>query len=84
LVGFLNAYQISGIPKYLGYIENNWSFIKQYLLDKQNGEWYWGIKEDHSIMSGEDKAGLWKCPYHNSRACLETIRRLQTQLSPVT
>jgi mannobiose 2-epimerase len=39
-------------------------------------EWYWGILADHSPMPDKDKAGFWKCPYHNSRACLEIIRRL--------
>jgi len=39
-------------------------------------EWYWGVLADHSPMPDKDKAGFWKCPYHNSRACLEIIRRL--------
>lgn len=76
MIGFFNAYEISGNENHLQYSFNNWQFIKQYILDKENGEWYWGIKEDHSIMTGEDKAGLWKCPYHNARACLEIIKRI--------
>ena len=47
------------------------------LLDKQNGEWYWGINEDYTIMQHQDKAGFWKCPYHNSRACIELIGRIE-------
>jgi len=76
LVGFLNAWQLTGDEKHLQRVFDTWAFIKEYLLDKKNGEWYWGIKDDHSIMRGEDKAGIWKCPYHNSRACLETLHRL--------
>jgi mannobiose 2-epimerase len=77
LVGFLNAWQISGDEKYLRYVFNNWAFIKKHILDQQHGEWFWGIRNDYSVMPGEDKVGLWKCPYHNVRACLETIRRLR-------
>ena len=28
-------------------------------------------------MEKEDKVGIWKCPYHNGRACLEIIKRIQ-------
>jgi mannobiose 2-epimerase len=77
LVGFLNAWQVSGDKKYLDYVLNTWGFIQRHILDKQYGEWFWGVKSDYSIMPGEDKVGIWKCPYHNGRACLETIRRLQ-------
>ncbi|AYL94099.1 AGE family epimerase/isomerase [Mucilaginibacter celer] len=76
MVGFYNAWQVSGDKKYLELAVANWAFIKNKILDKQNGEWFWGIKADGSIMPGEDKAGLWKCPYHNSRACLEIIKRI--------
>ncbi|XHR95772.1 AGE family epimerase/isomerase [Mucilaginibacter sp. UC70_90] len=76
MVGFYNAWQVSGNDKYFNLVLKNWAFIKDKILDKQNGEWFWGIKADGSTMPGEDKAGFWKCPYHNSRACIEIIRRI--------
>src|SRR5690606_41326691 len=50
-----------------------WSYIQQYIVDKENGEWYWSRLENGSVNEGEDKAGFWKCPYHNGRMCLEMI-----------
>jgi mannobiose 2-epimerase len=76
MVGFYNAYQISDNEKYLQYSINSWQFINQHILDTESGEWFWGVKGDHTIMQTEDKVGLWKCPYHNSRACLEIIKRI--------
>jgi len=76
MVGFFNAWQISNDYAFLQLCLLNWDFIKDKILDKDNGEWFWGITEDGSPMQGEDKAGLWKCPYHNSRACMEIIRRI--------
>jgi cellobiose epimerase len=77
LVGFYNAWQVSGRHEFLQLAFNNWSFIKQYIRDNENGEWFWGVLEDHTVMPGQDKAGLWKCPYHNGRACMEIIRRVR-------
>ena len=76
MIGFMNAYQITNDKKYLQHSLNSWQFVKAYIKDEENGEWFWGIKEDHSIMANEDKIGLWKCPYHNLRACLEIIKRI--------
>lgn len=76
MVGFYNAYQVTADKSFLEMSINSWTFIKQYLLDSKHGEWYWGVKEDYSVMEGEDKAGLWKCPYHNGRACLEILKRI--------
>lgn len=80
MVGFFNAWQVSGQVQYLNHSLNSWGFTRQYLLDRRHGEWYWGIREDHTLMPGEDKAGFWKCPYHNGRACMELIRRIHTLL----
>lgn len=79
VVGFYNAYQVSGDAQFRAYSEGAWRFIQQHLLDRERGEWYWGVRPDYSLMPGEDKAGLWKCPYHNGRACLEMLRRLAAE-----
>jgi len=79
MLGFYNAWDITNNDTYLQQSVNSWSFIKNYLLDLTRGEWVWGVKEDHSIMEGKDKAGFWKCPYHNARACMELIKRIGNQ-----
>ena len=76
VVGFYNAYQVSGDAQFRAMAEGAWRFTQQHILDKQNGEWFWGVHADNSLMAGEDKAGFWKCPYHNGRACLEMLVRL--------
>jgi len=77
LVGFFNAWQITNDKKFLTRSYQTWEFIKQHIKDSRKGEWFWGVNEDYSPMQ-KDKAGFWKCPYHNSRACLEIIRRIST------
>ncbi|UPZ15650.1 AGE family epimerase/isomerase [Flavobacterium humidisoli] len=76
VIGFYNAYQLTGKEEYLDIVYKNWKFIKKYMIDQQNGEWYWGVYDDYSVMK-KDKAGFWKCPYHNGRACLELIHRIE-------
>jgi mannobiose 2-epimerase len=75
MIGFFNAYQITSDEKYLQHSFNSWQFIKAHIKDNKNGEWFWGLNADYSIMRNENKVSLWKCPYHNSRACLEIIKR---------
>ena len=76
MVGFFNAWQNTGDEKYLRHSLNSWQFVKKYIRDN-TGEWYWGVFEDARPMLKEDKAGIWKCPYHNSRACIEIIKRIR-------
>ena len=79
MVGFYNTWQISNNEEYLDLSLRNWAFVKQHLLDIKNGEWFWGIYANGDVMQTEDKAGIWKCPYHNSRACIELIKRISRQ-----
>ncbi len=76
MVGFLNAYQLTGDKTFYEQSVCSWQFAQENLLDKPAGEWRWGVFADHSPMVKNDKIGFWKCPYHNSRACLEVMERL--------
>ena len=52
-----------------------WDFIKQHLVDYEHGEWHWSVRADGTVNTDDDKAGFWKCPYHNGRMCMEIIER---------
>lgn len=78
MVGFLNAYQLSGESHFRVKADKSWAFIKMYFIDRQKGDWYGTVKVDHSQVKG-DKVSFWKCPYHNSRACYEVVRRLSNK-----
>lgn len=76
MVGLVNAGQISGKKEYLDTAVKVWNFIKRNIIDQKNGEWFWGISQSGEVIIHEDKAGPWKCPYHNSRAMFELDERL--------
>lgn len=79
VIGFYNIYQQTNDIKYFNLASSVWSYIQNYLIDKKNGEWYWSISSNGAPNLNEDKAGFWKCPYHNGRMCLEMIERLEMQ-----
>ncbi len=75
VVGFLNAYELTGDDEWLEKAEKTWKFISENLVDRKNGEWVWSVSKDGAKNRKDDKAGFWKCPYHNSRMCLEVMAR---------
>jgi mannobiose 2-epimerase len=76
VVGFWYAYKLFGKEEYRLKAESCWQYIQHHLVDKTNGEWHWSINSDGTINTADDKAGFWKCPYHNGRMCMEMIERL--------
>ncbi|WP_020530689.1 AGE family epimerase/isomerase [Flexithrix dorotheae] len=76
VVGYINAYQISKDKSYLNLATQTWEFISNKIIDQSNGEWHFRVNKAGKPYLEEDKAGPWKCPYHNGRACLEIIKRL--------
>ena len=77
VVGWMNIYQHFSDQQALQHAERCWQYIKDNLIDYENGEWYWSRHPDGSLNTVDDKAGFWKCPYHNSRMCLEVIERFR-------
>lgn len=79
VVGFFNAWQLSGDRCYLDKVYCSWKFIKENLVDNESGEWFWSVSPQGEKDRVNDKAGFWKCPYHNSRMCLELIERIKEE-----
>ncbi len=75
VVGWYNIYQYFGDEDALDKALRGWAYIKAQLIDYENGEWYWSRHADGTLNTVDDKAGFWKCPYHNSRMCLDIIER---------
>ena len=76
MVGYFNAFELSGEQLFLERALGSWEFIKKYIIDQKLGEWYWSVDAKGLPQTGKEKAGFWKCPYHNGRACMELMRRI--------
>jgi mannobiose 2-epimerase len=77
IVGLMNTYQITKNEKYIDYAVQVGRFTQDYIVDKINGEWHYRVDVTGRPIDTYVKAGFWKCPYHNSRACLEVMKRIE-------
>ena len=92
LVGFMNAYQLTGDARYWETVKLSWDFIDKHVIDHQGGEWFTKVsrlgvpyllepENDPSPFYRNDwKIDPWKCPYHNGRAMLELVSRISALL----
>lgn len=76
VVGFLNAWQLSGEARYFEAAAKTWDFIATHLIDREHGEWFRGVTREGALIPTHEKVGFWKCPYHNGRMGLEVMTRL--------
>jgi mannobiose 2-epimerase len=76
VVGWINIYQYFGDEGALEKAIHCWQYIKDNLIDWDGGEWWWSRDKEGHVNHRDDKAGFWKCPYHNSRMCLELMERV--------
>lgn len=80
VVGWLNAFQITADPRHRDAALATWAFIEESVIDRKHGEWFAELERDGMPRvgaEGEVKIGPWKCPYHNARACLEVMARIE-------
>ncbi|MGW8315547.1 MAG: AGE family epimerase/isomerase [Bacteroidales bacterium] len=84
MVGYFNAWQRSGEPLFLEQTLASWQFIREKMVDRKYGEWYWSVNREGVPQLEKEKAGFWKCPYHNGRACLEITDRIDALLGRAT
>ena len=75
VIGEINQYQHFNDRQALERALRCFQYIEDNLVDRQHGEWYWSRRADGTVNHQDDKAGFWKCPYHNTRMCLEIIER---------
>ena len=78
VVGCLNMFQLTGESLWKERALDEWEFIKADIICPE-GEWYWGAVpqgDEFCPDTVNDRAGFWKCPYHNGRMCMEIIERI--------
>jgi mannobiose 2-epimerase len=82
VVGFYNAFQLSGEARFRVASRRAWDYIEAKVVDRVHGEWHAKLTPGGVPLTAKEDSdatliGPWKCPYHNSRVCLEMIERLE-------
>ena len=85
IVGLLYLEHFHGVKTACDKALHTWDYVKSNLIDDTHGEWWWRRSADAAEVKSkadlarfkDDKAGFWKCPYHNSRLCLEAAKFLK-------
>jgi len=80
IVGFLNAWELTREPEALEAALACWRFVERFLVDREHGEWRWRVRADGTAIGGLPRVEPWKCPYHNTRAALQTAARVSRLL----
>ena len=76
VVGLMYAWKNSGKMLYRENAQDVWNYIRRHIIDHANGEWHWSCFPVLQVNRIKDKAGFWKCPYHNGRMCMEVMKIL--------
>lgn len=95
LVGMMNAFELTHDPRYWENVKLCWDFVDRHVIDHARGEWFTKVNrlgkpfliepaDDPSPYYRNDwKIDPWKCPYHNGRACLELVCRIDALMDKI-
>jgi mannobiose 2-epimerase len=61
---------------YQDYFHKQWNYIKNYLLDNENGDWYEGGLDKEPDFKKGPKGHIWKAAYHTGRALMNSVKIL--------
>lgn len=75
VVGFLNAWEVTGEEKYLDASIKTFEFADAHFVDHEKGGWFTNVALDTGDALGKHKVAGPVCPYHNGRMCMEIIER---------
>lgn len=73
VVGNLWLWKFHGDDKAASRAIAAWNYIRENLVDNRDGEWWWAVLPSGEKDRANPKAGFWKCPYHNTRMCLQVL-----------
>ena len=75
IVGYFDAWEISGEEKFLDYAINCWNYTRDHFIDRTNGGWFSRANADGEASG--DKVTPSVCPYHNGRMSMEIMERVE-------
>jgi mannobiose 2-epimerase len=69
--------------KYFDYFVKQWEYVKTYVLDPENGDWFEGGLDKEPHLKTGPKSHIWKCTYHSSRALMNCLTLLREEDSVI-
>ena len=78
---FMYAYSVTQEPRYLNAAVAIWQHIKAHWVDLEQGEWFTDLDLNLKPTGNLNKADMWRCVYHTTRACFALSRGQQSLLN---
>ena len=76
LVGFLDAYEMTGERRYLDAFANIHEFVFKHVINWEQGEWFPLLNEQNEVL-WDYMGHNWKICYHTIRSMVEVVKRLE-------